>query len=346
MLSEFKKDFFLVRILLILLIIAVGSYVFGMFWQSVGIFSDILVILICAWLLSFILEPVVDYLTQVFHLPKIWATIITYLLLTGLFMTIIFLFIPTLTQQLQGLTKVIPTLLKDYPQFSNRFGETIASSLNSSIILIPSVANFLFSLIIVLILSFYFNIDREEINKEIFSLTPKNWHEKIQFFQKVIHNIFASFLRVQLIFGISSGIITWVILTLLQVPYTASTSFLSGIFAAIPLIGPLLALIPPVFVALTVDPITAVITFVILLAFQQVLFNVVGPRLFGKAFKLHPVIILLSFLIGIKIAGGIGAIFAIPVIGIAAVTIRQLSHYFFSSEKDLVEAALDFTKLK
>ena len=48
----------------------------------------------------------------------------------------------------------------------------------------------------------------------------------------------------------------------------------------------------------------------------------IGPRLLGKAFSLHPAIILLSLLIGLKFGGAFGAVFAIPVLGIAVVMIR------------------------
>jgi predicted PurR-regulated permease PerM len=53
----------------------------------------------------------------------------------------------------------------------------------------------------------------------------------------------------------------------------------------------------------------------------------------GKAFKLHPIIILLSFVIGAKIAGPLGAVFAIPVLGIIGIIFRELGHYFINPQK-------------
>ena len=83
----------------------------------------------------------------------------------------------------------------------------------------------------------------------------------------------------------------------------------------------------PVLVSLLIDPLKAIIIGVFLLITQQIIFNVIGPKLLGKAFSLHPAIILISFLVGLKFAGGVGAIFAIPVLGISAVMIRTFGHY-------------------
>ncbi|HEX9008024.1 MAG TPA: AI-2E family transporter, partial [Patescibacteria group bacterium] len=102
-----------------------------------------------------------------------------------------------------------------------------------------------------------------------------------------------------------------------------SVAFMAGVFAIIPLIGPVLAIILPVLVALLVDPFKALMVGLILFAIQQVIFNIIGPKLLGKAFRLHPAIILISLLIGLKFAGALGAIFAIPILGIGVVMVRK-----------------------
>lgn len=330
MLKELKKDAVLFRILLILLIIAVGSYVFGITWGILGNFSDIFIMLIVAWLLSFVLEPLVEQVVSLTNLSKVIVAFIVYLLFLSLFAAIVFLLIPTVMTQVQILSTVIPIYLDTYPGFINKIGDSITSYANNSIVFLPSVAQFFFSAFISLIISFYFVVDKEKINSEIFYLIPHKWHDEVKFLQKVIRDVFASFLQVQLLFGISSGIITWLILWLLGVEFATLAAFLAGIFAMIPLIGPVLALIPPVFVALIADPARGLIVFIVLLIAQQVIFNIVGPRLLGKAFRVHPAIVLISFFIGGKIAGPVGAVFAIPVLGIITILVRELSHHFFT----------------
>jgi len=61
---------------------------------------------------------------------------------------------------------------------------------------------------------------------------------------------------------------------------------------------------------------------------QQIIFNIVAPRVMGKALQLHPVVVLLSFLIGYKVAGGFGVIFAVPVLGVLFVILHNIGHHF------------------
>lgn len=332
MIEDLKKEKNLVRILVILLIIAVGSYVYSITAQILGNFSDIIIMLIVGWLLSFVLEPLVDKTSGITKLSKFWSAVIVYTGFIVLITAIIFLFIPEVTGQINALTRVLPGYFNSYPQVINHFGDSVSNSLSNAVTLIPSVAQFFLSAFIAIIFSFYFVIDKNAINKELFSLTPKSWHEHIRFFQKVINDVFTSFLRVQLLFGIIAGVFTWLVLRMFNIDFAASTALLAGIFTTIPLVGPVLGIIPPVFVALLISPTSAIMTFVIIFIGQQILFNVIGPKLLGNAFKIHPVIIIISFFIGYKVAGWMGVIFAVPVLGILSIVLRELGHHFLKQD--------------
>jgi predicted PurR-regulated permease PerM len=332
MLEELKKQFTSVQILITLLIVAVGIYIFQIVWQVIGNFSDIIVMLISAWLLSFVLEPAVETTTH-FLKSKVYAALLVYLLFLALLGITIFLFVPQISAQMQALFVVLPKYLSSYPAVVHKWGDVLNTSLSSSILLLPSVANFFFYAVIALVISFYFIVDKEHINHELYNVLPKTWHKEVHFVQNVINTTFASFLRVQLVFALLSGFSTWLILRLLGVDFAASTGVISGVFTIIPLIGPVLAFIPPVVVAALIDPTRALIIAVTIIIVQQVIFNVVGPRLMGKAFKMHPIVVLLSLLVGIKIAGGAGAVFAIPALGIILVVIHRLSRHFINPEE-------------
>lgn len=315
-----------------MLIAAIGIYLFDILWKIIGIFSDVILVLIFSWLLSFVLEPIVKKINLVTKIPKIIAAILVYVFFFAVIALAIFLLIPTVSNQITTLSKIIPTFLNDAPDFINRLIETFFSSLNNAVSFLPSVAQFLFLTFIVFVISFYLIIDKDRINDELLSLAPTAWHEKIIFFQKVIDNAFASFLRVQLTFGVISGVVTLFILSVFGISFTATASLLAGLFATVPLIGPILAIVPPVFVAFIENPGKAIVIFVILLIIQQFIFNVLGPKLLSGAFKIHPVIVLISFLVGAKIAGPAGAILAIPALGILTVVFRELSRYYLGKK--------------
>ncbi len=322
MLDEVKKNIGLLRVLLFLLIIAVGSYVLGLIGSVLSRFTDTLVIVLVSWLLSFLLDPVVDLIQKYLKFSKVISTTITYLLLTIFIVTIGFVYIPLITTQIVALVSMISEYISHAPKFLNNLDGPLLTQIENSITLIPSIAQFFFSAFIVLTLSFYFIIDQNKINKEFFNLVPNTWHETLIFIEKVIGDTFVSFFRVQFFYGVLIALVTWVVMYLFGTGFALSVAFLAGLFAIVPLIGPLLAIVLPVMVALLADSVKALFVGLILFLAQQIIFNVIGPKLLGKAFSLHPAIILISLLIGLKFGGALGAVFAIPVLGIGVVMIR------------------------
>nr|MBI5455880.1 AI-2E family transporter [Candidatus Levybacteria bacterium] len=331
--QDLKKEFTPFKFLVILLSTAISIYLLQILWQFLANFSDIIVVLVMAWLLSFILEPVVDFISKFLKFSKVWSALLTYLFFAVIFTIGIFVFIPQIIAQFESLSKIIPQYLVSYPKFIQTWNNTVTNSLDTIISLIPSLATIFINIIFVLFLSFYFIIDKEKINAEIYKLSPKSWHKHLIFIQKVIDDTFSAFLRIQVIFGIISGIATWIVLRISGVDFAASIALLAGILTIIPLIGPILALIPPVFIALATNPnnpTQALLIFTILILIQQVIFNFIGPKLMGKAFKLHPIVVFLSIIIGFKVAGALGAIFIVPVLGIFVIVLKELGHYFIN----------------
>lgn len=334
MIDDLKKELSSVKLLSILLTIAVGIYLVQVLWQLLDRFSDVFIILIISWLLSFVLEPVVESINKGTRLNKTASALATYFLVAGSLFLIVLLFIPVVLIQLEALSKVVPVYLETAPRFIQKWNNDLISSLDSYITYIPSVANFFFSVFVILIISFYLIVDKEKINKEFFDLAPVRWHKSIKSIQKIIDDTFASFLRVQLIFGVTYGFITWLILRLFNVDFAASTALISGVLTLIPLVGPIFGIIPPIFISFISDPSKTLLIFALLLIIQQVIFNIWGPKFMGKTFKVHPIIILLSFFIGFKIAGIMGAILAIPVISIITIAMHDLGHLFISSRDE------------
>ena len=184
-----------------------------------------------------------------------------------------------------------------------------------------------------MIISFYLVIDKEKFQKELYSTTPKKWHPHIQFTQDIVESTFGSYLRIQLLIGVIAGVVTWIVLQIAGIQFAASTAVVAGLLTTIPLLGPALGITPPVLIAFLTNPLKGLIIFLVLIIFQQILFNVIAPRLLGKVFKMHPIVVLLSFIVGYKVFGAIGAVFSVPLLGILLVVIHRLSRHFIAGEK-------------
>jgi len=335
MFEEIKKGFSLFKLLVILLTIAISIYLFGILWQFLGNFSDVIVITVIAWLLSFIIEPLVDIICKFTKLAKIWSALLVYAFFAVIFTVIIFLLLPSVVSQFQSLSVLIPKSLTAFPIFTKTWNNVIGNSFENLIGLLPSVATIFVDIILILVLSFYFIIDKTKINAELYKLAPKGWHKNLKFIQETINETFASFLQIQVLFGILAGIFTWIVLRIFSIDYAASIAIIAGLLTIIPLAGPLLGIIPPAFVVLVThpeNPVLALAIAAILLLIQQVTYNAIGPKLMERAFKLHPIIVLLSILIGFKVAGPLGAVFVVPVLGIFVIVLKKLGYHFLNPE--------------
>ena len=323
MLDEIKRELSSLKLLTILLTFAVGIYLLQFLLEFLRNFSDIILILVFGWLVSFILEPFVDIFTNYLKIPRVISTALVFVLAAILLILTFAIFIPDIISQFNSLEKVIPQFLSSSPPQIQKAVDNFIGSINNFSNLIPSVTQFVINLVTILILSFYLIIDKQNINKRLYAITPKKYHESIKFVQKVIDKSFASFVRIQLLWGVIGGLITWIVLTIFGVNFAASTSIMAGILTAVPVIGPIIGVIPPLFVALIDKPNEALIIFLIIFIIQQFIFNVFGPKLIGKTFNINPIAVIFSLLIGIKVAGFTGAVFAIPVISIILIISRE-----------------------
>src|SRR5919197_3290578 len=86
-----------------------GFYLFGLLWQAMQEFGAILLLFFMAWLLAFVLEPVVGALIEVAHLPRLGAIGLTYLSLLFLLSFGVILLVPALTLQVVEIARNLPT---------------------------------------------------------------------------------------------------------------------------------------------------------------------------------------------------------------------------------------------
>lgn len=112
------------------------------------------------------------------------------------------------------------------------------------------------------------------------------------------------------------GLELFVILALFGIPASMTWGVLAGLLMVIPLFGAALSFLPPLLAILLTDPSQVLLVLIPIAILQIVIANVLVPRIVGNALGLHPMVTIISLLIGIKLAGFWGAFFAMPIAGI------------------------------
>jgi predicted PurR-regulated permease PerM len=184
--------------------------------------------------------------------------------------------------------------------------------------ILASVLSLIASLLLVLLLSFFFALDGPRLFRTIFDLVPESFDSEVLILTVTVDRTFGGFIRAQLLQALLVGIGTGIVMAFFRPEFVLVISLFSTLFMLIPFIGPLLALLPPLAVTLIEGPSQFLIVLVILVVYQGVVVNVVMPKLLSDALGLHPLVIIAALLIGIKVGGFWGAFFGVPVAGVIA----------------------------
>ena len=312
------------KILTILGIIALSWHLLTIFGSFLAIFADIFLLVILAWILAFVLEPLVEKISQT-GLPRVWSAVLVYLFLALATAFLMGNILPVAAGQFQSLANQAPTILP---------GNFLTDAVNRSLSLISGVASVATSLLLIFILSFYFLISRREISKFILDIIPDDYEEDYLFLEKTLTQTFASFLRVQVVLGLAIGIIVLITLLVLGINFALSASLVAALLAMVPVVGSVLFLIPVALAAITVSVQKLIIAVAVCVLAAQLVYNLLAPKLLGKALKIHPIIVMLSFLVGYRLGGLWGAVFAVPVTSALAIIGKDLlKHWKESADK-------------
>lgn len=342
------------RALIWLLIIAVSAYLLERLYVIVSLFSATLLLFVLSWLIALALSPLVDRLTQLavvppvgrrrWHLPRSLAVTLVYLVLLAVVVFALIALVPIVGPQLASLQATLPTLVGEIaawafwgeselrrvgwsvdlsqalqPELLAQQATTIGSTvLQQSVSIVGGIATQLFNLILILILSFYMTMDGPRLFDRVLDLLPAHWREDAVTFFRIVDRTFGDYLRLQVLQGILYGLANAALMLTFGLSYVTLASLLAGVAVLVPIFGPVLALIPPLLIAILQNPDAILPTVVGLLIVQQVLFNIIMPRVMGTSVGLHPLLVFAAILIGGTLAGVWGILLGIPFAGVLA----------------------------
>ena len=334
--------------LLILATIAVGFVVVGFLGQLFFYFGDTILIFFLAWLLAFILSPLVGWLTRIVPvLPRIGAVIVVYALLLGALIALSVLVAGALSTSILDFVASVPTLRDRLPEIVapwqrrldslgfgqvdlvaqgqifvsniNQYAEDLRAPLQQVAVASLSAIG---SLVLILILSLYIVVDRDRILSFLFRVVPPGFKDQARLLETSVAKSFGGFLRGQAVMGIVYATVAVLTSATLALPYLPVTAALAGLLMAVPFFGPFVAWAPPVLVAIFFQPDATVPALIVMGIGWFAVMNILQPRLMEETVGIHPIVVLGSVLIGSKVAGVAGAIFGIPIAAI-------LSAFFF-----------------
>jgi predicted PurR-regulated permease PerM len=201
--------------------------------------------------------------------------------------------------------------------------------LTNVITIVQATANILLNVALILIIAFYFLLDAGRLIRSGIDLIPGRYREQAWFFIQSLDQVLGGYIRGQLFLSALAGVLGGGGAALLGVPYPLLIGIMTFLLQNIPVIGPMVAFLPAALISLFfTPPLTTVILVAWFIIFQQVVTNVIGPRINSMAVGIHPLEAMLAVLVGYPLGGLLGAFLAVPLAGIIHIVIRSLYAYF------------------
>jgi predicted PurR-regulated permease PerM len=186
-----------------------------------------------------------------------------------------------------------------------------------------TVASIVGTLSMILILSIFIVSDASGLQAKWRRVIPNRFETQLDLFDRSVGRAFRGWLWSQVILIAIQVTLTIVVGLVFGLPYLFLLCLVAALCMPIPFVGPGLALLPPIFMAAAFVPGAFIPVTLVLFIGQALIMNLAVPRLMKRASGVHPLVTLLSVLVGAQVAGIWGALFGLPV----AAVISMLANY-------------------
>lgn len=314
----------------------VGLGVIAAVWFVVEI-KEILIGLFCSYIIMAALSPFVAFLRRN-KVPKALAVGIAYFLVLALILLLVLPLIPFFIAQLASLITNFPLYFDTAAKVLHINAETanINNFITNEIATIGSNAfditsrlfGVIFSLLTILVISFYLLVDQVRLKKGVVDFFPENEQKNVISILAQIEEKLGAWLRGQIILSVSIGVLSWLSLTLLNINFALPLALLAGLLEIVPTIGPIISAIPAIIVGLNISPTAALLVIGAYFIIQTLENNILVPKIMEKSVGLNPIVIIIGVAIGAKLLGVLGALLSVPFVSMLAIIYNNIRNYY------------------
>ena len=314
--------------------------------------------LVLGIVLTYILNPFVNFFEQFIPLKStkpqlaraLSITIVTltaFLIIAGCLLLVI----PPMFKQSSELITNIPSLITDARTTVESWNEEYASNIpvevrveidrlleNGGAILLGAFSGLVgrtavaavhaltlvIGLVVLPLFVFYFLKDREKVRESFVEIFPTDTQIHVVYVLRILNRIIGAYVRAQFTLAAVVWVFISIGLMLMGVKYAVLLGAVAGIFELVPIVGAWLAVIPTIIVVLSTSPEKIIWVLLLYLGVQLFQGAIIVPRVQSFAMKLHPLMILISIVVGSEIAGLWGVVLGPPI----AASIKELLIYF------------------
>ena len=283
------------------------------------------------------------------------SLILTIAIVIGVVVLVMFIVIPELTETVLSLGRTIRTFIPDAQRFLedlfkdnseisrwlagmnlnvdqivNRamsfFQNGAGDVLNSTVLAIGSIVSGVTTFVIAFVFACYVLLQKEKLRvqviKVMYAFMPEKRVESCLEVCTLTAKSFSSFLTGQCVEALILGIMFFIVMTVINMPYTLLVAVLIAFTALIPIFGAFIGCVIGAFLILMVDPLKALIFVIVFLVLQQIEGNLIYPKVVGASVGLPSIWVLAAVTIGGNVMGVVGMLIFIPIVSVVYTLFR------------------------
>lgn len=310
--------------------------VLGFFYFAREALTEIIIVVLFSVIIASGVEPAARWF-QKYKIPRVLSVIFIYLIGFSIIGLIFYLIVPTIFSELSNLSAKLSSYTDEpfkagfIAKWLPRLPESVIDILQNITVksedyiksfiggfsgVVSTIFGGVFSLVLIIILSFYLSVQEKGIENFLRVVTPVK-HEKyiVDLWLRSRQKI-GKWLQGQILLGVLVGVFVYLGLTILGVPYALVFAVLAGAFELIPIFGPILASIPPIIIAFLQSPTLALMVIALYFLIQQFENHLIYPLVVSKIVGVPPILTILALFVGGKLGGLFGILLAIPIIAV------------------------------
>ncbi len=328
---------------LIVKIVLVTAAVIGALYFLLFLAFQVIGMLFIAVFFALAIAPPVNWLDD-HHVPRWLAILVVYLTIAAGIFGIGLLIVPPLVDGVDDLSQDLPGYVEDlrenetFRDYDDRYditerlteqAEDLPNRLGDAAGTLRDVTVGVFSRFIqlfsILVLTFFLLMDGQRILNFIYGQLSEHRRERVQRVADDVSAAITGYVFGNFVISVLASLVTYVTLTILDVPFAVPLAILFGFFDLVPLVGATVGgILVGIVVAFVDFPAGLIVWAVVLVVYQQIENNLIQPYVYGRTVELHPLVVLVAILIGGSLLGILGALLAIPVAATVQSVVRDL----------------------
>lgn len=317
-------------------------------WPIRALVATIFFPVLIAGILYYILRPLVRLVSR--SLPKTASIIIIFAVVLGLGYLGFNAIGNLIGSQVTELSENLPAKMEDlsdetekvveknnmgmfsYDQVKNKalkFLETILSGAGENVMKVFStITSIVTVMVVVPFILFYFLKDDHKLRPFLLKYLPDKHEEEGNKILGDIDKTLFSYVTGQFIVAVADGVLMYFGYKIIGLEYALTLAFFAMFLTVVPFLGPVLGIIPAIFIGLLQGPGMVLKIILVLIAVQLLESNLVSPHVMGKRLNLHPLTVIIILMAAGSIYGFIGILIAIPFYSVVKVLVKDFRRFY------------------